>query len=291
MNKNLLFILISLVLVSCHDQSTESDLQVGIHEVSAYSLTIDEELEIEPPRSAEPSAPSEFSLEKGSKIIKNGSMILEVTELEKAKNKVDIILQNCKGYYENEQFNSYGNKMSYSLRLRVPSSKFDSVISVIESGIGDLKSKNIKAKDVTEEYVDLNIRLENNFAYLKQYKAILKKAKSVKEILEVQEKIRRIEEEINSKKGRLKYLDDQVKYSTLNLEVSELIASNIAQRSNFGRRLTNAFNNGIQGFLSFIIGMVNLWPFVILFIILIIFRKPIVHKLNWRNRNTLPNNL
>jgi len=253
------------------------------------ALALEEELEMDPPRTGEPPAPPEFTLEKGSKIIKNGSMKFEVSELEKSKNKVDTILQISKGYYENEQFNSYGNRISYSLQLRIPSSKFDTLISVIESGIGELKSKNIKAKDVTEEYVDLNIRLENNFAYLNQYKEILKKAKSVKEILEVQEKIRRIEEEINSKEGRLKYLDDKVKFSTLNLELTELIASNITKKPNFGTRLANAFNNGIQGFLSFIIGLVNLWPFVFLFVFLIVIRKPIMNKLNWRRRNTPPN--
>lgn len=283
MFKSILSALICLILVSCHQQPSEMDLQMGKYN-SENELMIDEELEIEPPRTAEPPVPPEFTLEKGSKIIKNGSMKFEVKELEKAKNKVDSILQKCKGYYENEQYNSYGNRISYSLQLRMPSSQFDSLISAIELGVGELKSKNIKAKDVTEEYVDLNIRLENNLAYLNQYKEILKKSKSVKDILEVQEKIRRIEEEINSKKGRLKYLDDKVKFSTLNLELSELIKNNISQKPNFGRRLANAFNNGIQGFLSFIIGVVHLWPFVLLFFILIVLRKPILNKLNWRRK-------
>jgi len=150
-----------------------------------------------------------------------------------------------------------------------------------------LKSKKVTAKDVTEEYVDLNIRLDNNLAYLNQYKEILRKASSVKEILEVQEKIRNIEEEIESKKGRLKYLDDKVKYSTLNLEITELITSEISNDLNFGRRISNAFNNGIQAFLSFVIGLVNLWPFIILLVLIYWGRKPILNKI--RKRNTPPN--
>jgi len=288
MLKNILFSLICLIIVSCHNQQSDSNLQMGKYHSSDNALALEEDLEIEPPRTAEPPEPPKYILEQGSKIIKNGSMKYEVSELEKSKNKVDTILHTYNGYYENEQFNSYGNRISYSLQLRIPSSKFDSLISVIESGIGVLKSKHIEAKDVTEEYIDLNIRLENNFEYLNQYREILKKAKSVKEILEVQEKIRRIEEEINSKKGRLKYLDDKVKFSTLHLELTELIASSITQKPNFGRRLANAFNNGIQVFLNFIIGLVNLWPFVFLFAFLIVLRKPIVNKLNWRKRDTPP---
>jgi hypothetical protein len=290
MLKYFIIVIGCLLVLSCQNQRTDSNLELGKYYSPDDALELEEELELEPPRTAEPPATPNYSLEKGSKIIKNGSMKFEVTELELAKSKVDTILKTCNGYYENEQFNSYGNRISYSLQLRIPNSKFDSLIAVIEAGVGELNSKNINAKDVTEEYVDLNIRLENNLAYLNQYKEILKKAKSVKEILEVQEKIRRIEEEINSKKGRLKYLDDKVKYSTLHLELTELIKSEISNRPKFTTRLTNAFNNGFHSFLSFVIGLISLWPFLIVILVLILGRKPILNKLNFRKRNTPPNN-
>jgi len=288
MFKITILISISLLLVSCDKLSIESASNFGKNGVFEGALEFEDEFEI--PRTSKPPStpPPPFTLEKGSKIIRNGFMKFEVNRLEKAKSKIDTILQSTTGYYENEQFESYGNRASYSLQLRIPNTKFDSILYVIEKGVGELKSKHVTAEDVTEEYVDLNIRLENNLAYLKQYKEILLKTKSVKEILEVQEKIRRIEEEIESKKGRLKYLDDKVKYSTLNLEITELIAGEISSNPNFGRRIINAFNNGVQGFLSFIIGIVNLWPFVMVGILIFLGRKPIMRKLKnsrWSSRN------
>jgi len=285
MSKSLIIMLSLILIVSCQNESDLSNSNLGKFYAGDDAIAVSEEIDMEPPmNSTPPSPPIEFKLEKGSKIIKNGFMKFEVDNLESAKSKVDTLLKNINGYYENEQYNSYGNRTSYSLQLRIPNSKFDSTISVIENAIGDMKSKNIKAKDVTEEYVDLNIRLENNLAYLNQYKEILRKAKSVKEILEVQEKIRRIEEEINSKKGRIKYLDDKVKYSSLNLEITELITREISNKPNFGRRLINAFNNGVQVFLSFIVGLVNLWPFLLLIIFIFIGRKSLMDKLrSWKN--------
>jgi hypothetical protein len=256
---------------------------MGKHILPDDAMMLDEEIEIEPPQTASPPSP-ELDLEKGSKIIKSGSIQFEVDKLELAKSKVDSILKRCNGYYENEQYNSYGNRISYSLQLRIPNGKFDSLITVIENGVGELKSKNINAKDVTDEYVDINIRLENNLAYLNQYKEILGKAKSVKEILEVQEKIRRIEAEINSKKGRLKYLNDKVKYSTLNLQLTELIIQESSSRSSFGRRIANAFNNGVQTFLSFVVGLVNFWPFLILLALLFFGRKPILNLIRRKKK-------
>lgn len=272
-----------LLIFSCQNQMSESNSTIGKYQTPDDALAYEEEIEVEPPRSAEAPAPSEFTLEKGSKIIKNGFMKFEVSKLEIAKSKIDTILRECNGYYENEQFTSYGNRISYSLQLRIPNTKFDSLIHILEIGVGELKSKNINAKDVSEEYVDLTIRLENNLAYLNQYKEILKKAKSVKEILEVQEKIRRIEEEIESKKGRLKFLDDKVKYSTLNLEISELITKELSTKPNLGRRIANAFNSGVQIFLSFVIGLINFWPFILLGFLLFLGRKPILKRLKRRN--------
>ncbi|NRB63769.1 MAG: DUF4349 domain-containing protein [Saprospiraceae bacterium] len=286
MSKIGITLLSCLLITSCQNQYSESDSTMGKYQNHEGALQLDDEIEIEPPRTNEPPPPPEFILEKGSKIIKNGYAKFEVHKLDVAKKEVDTILRRYSGYYENEQYNSYGNRVSYSLLIRIPSAKFDTLINTVEQGLGKLISKNITAKDVTEEYVDLNIRLDNNLAYLNQYKEILGKAKSVKEIIEVQEKIRRIEEEIESKKGRIKYLDDKVKYSTLTLEITELITTEISETPRFGRRLINAFNNGVQSFLSFIVGLVNLWPYLILFVLLFLVRKPILNKI--RRKNTPP---
>lgn len=274
-----------MIVLSCHNESSQSDFGMG-NSKSKEEIVEAEELMFETPRTAQAPSPPTYSLEKGSKIIKTGAMEFQVSALELTKARVDSVLNSFGGYYEQEQFHSYGNSISYSLQLRIPNSKFDALIDVFENGIGDLKSKNIRAKDVTEEYVDLNIRLENNLAYLDQYKVILQKARSVKEILEVQEKIRRIEEEIDSKKGRLKYLDDKVKYSTLDLELNELIKAERSDYPRFTTRLGNAFSNGFQSFLSFIIGLINLWPFLIFCLLLILGRKQIINKLRFRKKNT-----
>lgn len=279
MIKNTILILCCACLACCQHDSMDYYGDIGKHYGAEDAIVIEEEMEIEPPRTAEPTAPPSYAIDKGSKIIKKGNMKFEVIELDVAKYKIDTVLKDCDGYYENERYSSYGDRISYSLQLRIPTAKFDSLIYVIEQGVGELTSKNISADDVTEEYTDLNIRLANNLAYLDQYKTILKKAKSVKEILEVQEKIRRIEEEIESKKGRLKYLDDKVKFSTLNLEISELIVNEISNTPTFARRIINAFNNGVYGFLSLIVGLVNLWPLLILAIVLFISRKSILKKM------------
>ncbi len=287
--KKIVLLFACFLVYSCQNiVSEERSSSVGEYQISSDELSYEDEIEVEPPRTAEPQPPVDIALTKGSKVIKIGNMDFEVSKLEVAKRKIDALLDSVNGYYENELYRSFGNRISYVLKARIPTERFDELINVLESGVGELKSKSISRKDVTGEFVDVNVRLENNLAYLKQFQSILLKAKSIKEILEVQEKIRRIEEEIESKKGRLKYLNENVKYSTLNMEISELISRKKSSSQSFGHRIVKSFENGIQGFLNFIIGIVNFWPFLLLIVFLYFGRRPVLNsfKKGWKNIRT-----
>jgi hypothetical protein len=275
--EKILLILMVLSLVQCSNDPGQSE-SIGKQYMPRDAVSFEDGIEIEPPRTAEPAPPPELDLERNNKIIRSGSMNFEVAHLTRSKEIVDDLITKHKAYYENEQYTSYGDRVSYTLIIRVPSGSLESLLIGLETGVGKLISKNISSRDATEEYVDLNIRLGNNMAYLSQYKEILKGAKTVEEILNVQEKVRRIEEEIESKKGRIQFLDDKVNYSTLNLEISELVSSGLSNQPSFVRRMTNAFQNGIDGFLDFILVLANLWPFLILGLLLLTFRKKIVNR-------------
>ena len=85
----------------------------------------------------------------------------------------------------------------------------------------------IYVKDVTEEYTDVVIRLKNKKEAEKRFLEILKQTKTIKEILDVEEHLREIREEIESKEGRLKFLNDQVSYSTINLSIYQVSESSM----------------------------------------------------------------
>ena len=148
----------------------------------------------------------------------------------------------------------------------MPAQNFELFISGIESGDGEITNKSISARDVSEEFIDLETRLLNKNSYLKQYREILKKARTIKDILEVQEKIRRIEEEIESTQGRLKYLSDQVSFSTLNLTLTKKKEYKYTpeEKEKFIERLKNDFSKGWSGFVSFLLFIIRIWPFWII---------------------------
>lgn len=106
--------------------------------------------------------------------------------------------------------------MPDSIRIRVPAARFDEVLERVKT-LGTVRSRNIQAQDVTDEYVDLQLRLRNAEALRDRLAAILEKAQTVKETLEVERELGRIREEIERIKGRLATLEKQVAFSTITI--------------------------------------------------------------------------
>jgi hypothetical protein len=271
--KHIISLLIFILLFSsCHKNYND--------EVMYDLVGMDEEMV--PITRQEPNAPPPpiDKIEKQEvvkkKIIKDGKIKLRVTELESTKHGVDTLMAKYNAYYANESFNNSNRESSYELKIRIPCANFEKFIAAIESGNGEILYKEIDARDVTDQFIDLETRLENKRNYLKRYSDLLKQAKSIKEILEIEEKIRGLEEEIESTTGRLKYLSDLVDYSTLNLTITKQkeYQYNPASRDKFSERLKHSLSKGWFGFVDLLLFLIKIWPFwIILTPILYFWRK------------------
>ena len=122
-----------------------------------------------------------------------------------------------------------------------------------------------QVEDVTEEYVDISARLRTKTDLKERYTQLLSRANTVTEMLEIEKQIGELQAEIESIEGRMKYLSQQVKYSTLDLNYYERIT--ISNR--FGQSFVNGFKNGWNNLVWFLVGLVNIWPFIFIFGIII----------------------
>lgn len=114
------------------------------------------------------------------KIIKDGSISIKTNDINTSKKGIDELLKKLNAYYEKEDLQNNDQIISYELKIRVSADNFEKLISSIENGKDEIKSKNIQARDVTEEYVDIEARLTNKREFLKRYKDLLSKASTVK---------------------------------------------------------------------------------------------------------------
>lgn len=104
-----------------------------------------------------------------------------------------------------------------TVTVRIPAEHFDEAFAAVTAA-GRVLSESRKARDVTEEFVDLGIRVDNARRSRDRLVEILKVAKEVEDILRVEKELRRLTEEIERMEGRLKFLRDQVAMSTLRAE-------------------------------------------------------------------------
>ncbi len=114
-----------------------------------------------------------------------------------------------------EEAGGYMQKMTRSaIEIRVPAGQFDSAVAQVEK-LGSVTRRNITAADVTEEYVDLEIRLSNARALGAKLVALLDKATNVKEALAVEKELARARTEIERLEGKLNVLASRVAFSTI----------------------------------------------------------------------------
>ncbi len=251
-------ILIAFLVASCAPKSAE--------QIDAMMLS-----KIDKKEASQPLKNTAESDVIKKKIIKDGRLGMDVKNLSASKTNIDTIVRNLGGYYDNESLSNNDYATAYDLKIRIPSDKFEILIAKIESGEGEVSYKEIDARDVTEEFIDLETRLGNKQKYLTRYQELLRNAKNIKEILDIEEKIRVLEEEIESTTGRLKYLNDQVNYSTLELNISQKKAFKYTPpfRQNFFEKLKQSLSRGWYGFVDLFFFLLSNWAVLILLAVLI----------------------
>jgi hypothetical protein len=248
--------------------SAEAEISAGMEESS--SLSSDGLISA----ANKSSAPSEHSnpsdknghTTKEKKIIKDGSLSLKSKELVDSKLRMDALVKSLNGYYEYDNFSNDSYRMVYDMRIRIPSGNFEKLLSSIEASKEEVINKNISARDVTEEFVDIETRLATKRDYLKRYRELLGRAANVKEILEIEEQIRVLQEEIESQEGRLKYLSDQVSFSSLSVNLFQVKEFTYTphEEASFFERVKSSLARGWSAIVIFTLSIITVWPFIII---------------------------
>ena len=275
MNRSFLTTILVLltILYSCDSNHKEikesviaSEAEVGTVNFMPPEIKKDEEIsDALESNNSEPETVNNNTPVNKKKIIKDGNISVKTNDITFGKKNIDELLKNLNAYYEAEDLQNNDQLISYNLKVRVPAENFEKLISGLENSNGEVKSKNIQARDVTEEFVDIETRLKNKREYLKRYMALLAKAYTVKDILTIEENIRTLEEEIESKEGRLKYLNDQVSFSTLNINLyqeKEFIYK-AEQEDKFSERVKKALSNGWTGAMDIVLWSISVWPLIV----------------------------
>jgi hypothetical protein len=191
-----------------------------------------------------------------------------VENVDKSSRHANELATKHGGFVSASELSNSSYETSNRITIRVPAANFDALLNDLGTDAIHTVFKRISSQDVTEEYVDITTRLKTKKEVRDRYVEILRtSAKSVKDILDAEEQIRIIQEEIEAKEGRLRYLKDQVGMSTINLELFQTIEYRpepTAFHESFWSKMVGGLKNGWELLQGIDIFFVNIWPLLII---------------------------
>lgn len=210
-----------------------------------------------------------------SKIIKHADVRFQVKNVDESHARVLANLSKHGAHIGSDQRSSSGYQLQVNMVLRVPSDQFDSLMSELVTQSIFTNYSNTTAEDVTAQFVDIEARLKTKKEVEQRYIALLREAKKVSDILEVEEKLGVIREEIECTEGQLRLMNDQVAYSTISLNMYQQLDYQPEPKSGFLSNLTEAFVKGWRNFIDLFVRVVRVWPFVLIWlgVLFVIYRK------------------
>jgi len=203
-------------------------------------------------------APQQVTITR--KLIKNGSIEFEVKDVDATKQILTDMTAKVGGYISSDSKNDYGTGPRFEQVVRIPADTLDFFMKEVEKLAVRIDNQNVSTNDVTEEFIDVETRLRTKKELEERYLDLLKQAKTLKDIVEIEGQLNNVQSEIESMEGRLKYLTNQVDLSTLRLNYYTPTTGNYG----FGSKFSNTFSRGWELLLDTVIVLFTLWPFVII---------------------------
>ena len=159
------------------------------------------------------------------KISKNAQLEIKVKSLDDSMNFITNKTNSYKGYIVSSS--SYAPNTDYetktaNISLRVPSDSLDQFLKEIKTYAKETIHESIFTQDITEEYIDVKAKITSMESSEQRLTKLLDKTGSVNEIVEVEKELSRLRGEIDSLKGRFKFIENSVVTSLIHIYMEEI---------------------------------------------------------------------
>lgn len=275
MKTHFFYLSLLLITVACKDAVADDEMMaVAVdsvaEEVADKEMVVESALMPPPKEYADAKMDAPMMVEKEDlqpKIIKTGTLRFETSNLDESFSAVKTAITKHKATVQNDLSGKNDALVFRNIIIRVPSASFDAFIADISRGVNHFDRKEISAEDVSEEYIDVQARLNAKRVLEKRYFELLGKATKVSEMLEIEHSLSEVREEIEAKEGRLKYLQSQVSMSTVRLEMYTNKPSESGATASYAGKMGNALKEGFNNIATFFLGMLHVWPFILIFVV------------------------
>ena len=138
-------------------------------------------------------------------IIKSARLIFESAVLTETHKDTFHLANIFNGAVQNDKSSKNYNRLYANMVIRTPNQSFEPPIDGMSQEVSYYDQNEINRGDVSEEFIDLEANLKAKHELEKRYIELLKQAKNMKEMLNIERELSKIREEIKAKQGRLKF--------------------------------------------------------------------------------------
>jgi hypothetical protein len=157
------------------------------------------------------SAPAVAAAERGPMLIYTANLTMAIFEVGPALKSIEALARELGGYMASQSMQA--------ITVRIPVERFHDAMARLEK-MGDIIHREVQAEDISQEFVDLEVRLKSARAVRDRLEQLLARATRVDESIAIERELERVVGEIERLEGRLKYLRDRASFSTIAVRFS-----------------------------------------------------------------------
>lgn len=256
--KYLVMALAATLLTGCQSKSVEtnsaSDMEM-IQETAAGSTYMANSY------SMEAAGPESGSVEKAAqlpdnqmastdrKLIKNVTLGVETEDFDGLISELYKRVNEVGGYMEDSSIS--GNSYYYrddsryaNLTIRIPGSALDEFVNQVAE-ISNVTRKNESIQDITLQYVDVESHKLALATEQERLLALLEKAETVEDIIAIEGRLSEVRYQLQSYESQLRTMDNQVDYSTVYIDISEVKKLTPQKELNVWERIQTGFSENL----------------------------------------------
>jgi hypothetical protein len=188
------------------------------------------------------------------KIVYHANLTMEVTDFDKASTSLQNVIHQS-GAYTLKFSDSVGSgEIGASYTIKVPADGFMPFLEKLEKIDHSLFERQMQGTDVSEEYVDLEARLHAKQIVEGRLLGFMDKAQKADDLVKFSDQLASVQEEMERIKGRIRYLNNNVAYSTVELRLYQPSPgiSHAGADQPLGARMAAALSGSTRGLSAFV---------------------------------------
>lgn len=153
-------------------------------------------------------------------VIKSSNLSLLVTKVDDVQKKILKKVEDFGGYMVSVELSNPQDAATATVIVRVPAKTLDQALEYFRSVSAKVISENLEGYDVTDEYTDLQARLDTLNKTKTKFEQIMDRASLIPDILEVQRELINLQSQIDSVKGQQQYYEKNAEMSKVTIYLS-----------------------------------------------------------------------